>query len=233
MITSTKQQNSAAALSEQPPRYRHARWLIVVPLSIFLFTLVEKYVATDSYNVMHMTFDNRIPFVPIFIVPYTLWYPALFIIGLHHLRRDADAFRRYMWSFGLTYAISIFVYIVYPNGQNMRPNLCGADDIFTQTIAYLHTIDTNTNVFPSIHTTGSLLIIFAVFDSKLTRRVRYIIPAVVFFVLTAVSTVCLKQHSITDIFGGVVVGVVIYLVVYVWIRKIQAKRRKRNAHRAC
>ena len=233
MTTSTEQQNSVNVLSAPTSRYRHAKWLLIVPLSLFLFTLVEKYVATGSYNVMHVPFDNRIPFVPIFIVPYTLWYPALFVVGLHHFFRDAEAFRRYMWSFGLTYAISILVYIIYPNGQNMRPNLRGADDIFTQTIAYLHTIDTNTNVFPSIHTTGALLIIFAVLDSCLTRRARWIVPAVVFFVLTAVSTVCLKQHSITDIFGGVVVGVVIYFVVYVLIRKIQIRRRNRGAHRAC
>ena len=229
MATVTKQLNSV----DVTPKYRHAKWLLIVPLSLFLFALVEKHVATGVYNVMHVPFDNRIPFVPIFIVPYTLWYPMLFAIGLHHFLRDVDAFRRYLWGFGLTYAISMLVYIIYPNGQNMRPNLRGADDIFTQTIAYLHTIDTNTNVFPSIHTTGAMLIVFAVLDSRLTRRARYIIPAAIFFVLTAVSTVCLKQHSVTDIFGGIVVGAVVYVIVYIGIKKIQIRRRSCGAHRAC
>ena len=233
MTTITEQNDTVRELHEQAPKYRHAVWLLIVPLSLFLFSLVEKHVATDTYNVMHVPFDNRIPFVPIFIVPYTLWYPALLIVALHHFFRDANAFRRFLWSFGLTYAISMLIYIIYPNGQNMRPNLRGADDIFTQTIAYLHTIDTNTNVFPSIHTIGAMLIIFAVLDSRLTRRARYIVPAVIFFLLTTAATVCLKQHSITDIFGGIGVGVVIYVIVYVVIKNIQIRRRNCSAHRAC
>ena len=226
-ILTTKLNNT-----DRRSKYRHAFWLLIVPASLLLFALVEKYVAVGKYNVMHVSFDSRIPFVPAFIVPYTLWYPALITVGLHHFFRDPDAFRRYIWSFGLTYAISILIFIVFPNGQNMRPNLRGADGFFVETIAYLHKIDTNTNVFPSIHTIGSMLIVFAVLDSRLTRRARYIIPASVFFVLTAVSAVCLKQHSIADVFGGIIVGAIVDLSVYCGIKNAQLKRRIFSAHRA-
>lgn len=230
MTTLTRQLNTENAAGKRSFKYRHAVWLLVVPIVLYLFTLVEKYVAVGSYNVMYHPLDDKIPFISAFIVPYTLWYPALIAIGLHHFFRDSDAFRRYLWSFGLTYAISMVIFIVFPNGQNMRPDLRNADGLFAETIAYLHRIDTNTNVFPSIHTIGAMLIIFAVMDSPLSRRVSFIIPAVIFFLLTAAATVCLKQHSITDVFGGVLVGAVVYLIVYVGIRKVQFKRRRIRAH---
>lgn len=41
----------------------------------------------------------------------------------------------------------ILVSYVYPNGQNLRPDLSGESGVFVSAVRYLYKIDTPTNIF--------------------------------------------------------------------------------------
>ena len=84
----------------------------------------------------------------------------------------------------------------------------------------IYAADTNTNVCPSMHVIGSFAAMFAVFDCKRLRKtVVAPILAVLLTILVSASTVLVKQHSIVDVFWGVIASAVVFVIVYGLLRK--------------
>ena len=66
-----------------------------------------------------------------------------------------EGFRRYMWSDHAHVSVhrTLFCALI-PNGQDLRPAVMPRDNIFCDLVAYTYSLDTNTNVFPSVHVLG-------------------------------------------------------------------------------
>ena len=93
----------------------------------------------------------------------------------------------------------------------------------------IYASDTNTNVCPSMHVIGSFAAMFAVFDCKKLRKTT-LAPtvAVLLVILVSASTVLVKQHSIVDVFWGIVVSAVLFPISHVLLRKKSNQLEKRN-----
>ena len=50
--------------------------LAYLPIYLIWFVLAEKFI-TDGYYVSYMPFDDKIPFIPVFVLPYVMWYPYI------------------------------------------------------------------------------------------------------------------------------------------------------------
>ncbi len=83
--------------------------------------------------------------------------------------------------------------------------------------------DTNTNVLPSMHVIGASAVLSAVFDSEKLGKPWIRIAAAAAVVLIDASTVFIKQHSILDVWAGLAVSLICYLVVYQVIRRKQQR----------
>ena len=159
--------------------------------------------------------DARVPFCEWFVIPYCLWYPFLVITGLYLLRRDRAAFRRYMLFLGSTFLLSELIWFLLPNGQDLRPAVLPRENLLTALIAGLYRVDTNTNVFPSVHVLGSVGAALAVWDcralseKKLLRAGTAALAAVI-----CLSTVLIKQHAVLDVVGGLLLGGLAARAVY-------------------
>ena len=71
-------------------KYKHG-WVAVYAL-IYLpwFAWVEQHV-TDNFHLVHMSIDDKIPFVEFFVVPYFLWFGYVaFGIGYFFLKDRQD-----------------------------------------------------------------------------------------------------------------------------------------------
>ena len=190
---------------------RYALWL---PVYLASFFLLERLI-TDSYWATQLPLDHLIPFCPQFVVFYCLWYPLLVSVGLYLLATDRPGFRRYMAFLATTFFLSILIWILIPNGQDLRPDLTGRTDFFSRWVASLYTVDTNTNVFPSVHVVGSIGAAWAVWDCLSLRKRRWPgIAATVLACLICLSTLFIKQHSLLDVAGGVVLSAMVGAVVY-------------------
>ncbi len=195
-------------------KYPHILWNLYIPIYIIGFILIEKFISTTNFFDTALPIDAYIPFWEIFVIPYCLWYPALFGIGIYLIFKDAPAFKRYMLSIIIGFSFSIIFCAIFPNGQSLRPDIFPRDNIFTQIIAGLYSADTNTNVLPSLHVVGAFAVQFAILDcEKLKKRWIYIISWIV-TLLISLSTVFIKQHAILDVFAGIALSIVIYLIVY-------------------
>ena len=203
----------------------HAWWGVFLPVYLVIFFTAEHFI-TDNYWATQTAIDNYIPFCEYFAIFYVTWSPMLAVVGVYLIIKDGEGFRRYMWTLMFTFLTSMLICILIPNGQDLRPAEMARHNIFTWMVQYTYSIDTNTNVLPSVHVLGSLAAVFAVFHTKGLKTVGWRIAAIVWAVLVIASTLLIKQHAFIDIVAALIVGALGYLVVYVWIGRRRDKRMK-------
>ena len=209
--------------------WRDLQYALWLPVYLLSFALLE-HLPTPGYWATQLPLDSCIPFCEWFVIPYCLWYPLLVAVGLYLLLRDRDAFRRYMTFLALTFFISELVWLLIPNGQDLRPAVMPRDNLLTALVANLYCIDTNTNVFPSVHVVGSIGALFAVWDCPTLRQRKALCHlTLVLATLICVSTLFIKQHAVIDVVAGFVVGFLGNYVVYGIIGRRRDRRLCRGA----
>lgn len=88
--------------------------------------------------------------------------------------------------------------------------------MFTDMVKVLYKTDTPTNVLPSIHVFNSIGAGIAISHSNDLKKHRWIqISAYILAALIILSTMFLKQHSVTDVIAAVAMACIIYPFVYV------------------
>ena len=167
-----------------------------------------------EYHIVHCFLDDLIPFCEYLIIPYYFWF--IFLIGMivYGFFWDLPALKNYMKFTAITYILTLFVYAIYPTAQNLRPQEFAHSNFFVDIVKFAYSVDTNTNVCPSIHVLGSMAVYFAARKSRVfgTRGWR-----VVFFMvmlLISLSTLFVKQHSVLDIVFAVILGLLVCPIVY-------------------
>ena len=195
-------------------KYRHAWVLLYGLIYIPWFLYLEKREGVQYY-LIHSPLDNYIPFIEYFIVPYLLWFIFIFVTAFYFFLTSRTDFYR-MAAFMCT-GMTLFLIIctIFPNGLNLRPHTFARDNIFTDMVKVLYQTDTPTNVLPSIHVFNSLSAVIAIAHSSSLKKHKYIKgSAYGLAVLIILSTVFLKQHSVTDVIAAFAAACIIYPFVY-------------------
>ena len=191
---------------------RECWYLLYLPIYLLMFVAVE-HLVVDNYWVSWCTLDDMIPFVRQFVLVYVLWYPLMLGTTLYLLLKDRRAFLRYARSVVLGLTACMLTFVLLPSGQELRPAEVSGSDLTARLLRFIYAADTNTNVFPSMHVVGTLAAVIGIFDSRSAPRgVQWGVAAL--GVLINASTVLIKQHSVLDILGGVVLYWLVYLAVY-------------------
>ena len=192
--------------------YRHAFLLLYWALFGIVFWSMEAMVDRNYFSVSS-PLDSMIPFNEWFLIPYYIWFLYIILDMVYFFFRDKEAFVKYMLYLMITYSVTLIVYAVFPTSQPLRPNL--TDEGFLFDVArWMYGYDTNTNVCPSIHVIGSFNVMFAAVHSK-TIKSKFVKGIyIVLCILISVSTVFVKQHSIIDVFWGVVLSLLAYPLVF-------------------
>ena len=150
-------------------KYRHAVPLLIYGI-IYLswFGHLERTV-TSHYRVIHVAFDDYIPFCEIFVVPYLLWFAYVAVVIMYFFFRDKDDYFKTCAFLFTGMTIFLLVSTLWPNGHHLRPYVMPRDNIFTRLVAALYQADTPTNLWPSIHVYNSLGCHIAVMRSQRLR----------------------------------------------------------------
>lgn len=205
-------------------------WLLMyIPVYLIWFVIVE-HLSVDDYYVSWLPLDDRIPFVPWFTAFYVMWYPYLLIPILYLYFRDARAFVRYGVYLVITLSVCLVTFMVFPNGQNLRPEDTGGG-LWGWVLDMLYAADTNTNVLPSMHVVTCIGTCIAAFDSQCMRKARW--PVLILGVLISVSTLLVKQHSLLDVIWAAILAAAVALCVYVLpliIKNGTGRRKKTSQH---
>lgn len=204
-----------AILKRFHSNYPYWPWLLFWPAFGMAFYAAEYLIPGVKYHVMYHPLDSLIPFCEWFLIPYVYWYLFMFGTVAYTFFREHEAFRRMMEAMFVVFGGAILIFLIYPTCQNLRPSSFARDNILTQFMAWFYTnCDTNTNVCPSLHTAGSLVCAIGLantrrFSSRGWKMANYAAAG-----LITLSTVFLKQHSVWDVFWGIVITWVAWLMVY-------------------
>jgi len=199
--------------------YRHLFLLIYWPVFGILFAYVEKYYPVKHYIPVYSVIDDFIPFFEGFVIPYLFWFVYLACMVIYTALYDLSAFRKMMLFVIITYTLTIVIYLIWPNCQELRPAAFERDNIFTRIMRDYYAYDTNTNVCPSLHVIGAVAVQFAFMHLKGKKHIVLHIAFMVTTILICLSTVFLKQHSIVDVFAAVPVCVLGYVLSFVPLRR--------------
>lgn len=186
-------------------------------------------VVTDNYKIMHVALDDMIPFCEYFIIPYIIWF--FYVSGAvlyFFLTSKPDYYRLCAFLFiGMT--ISMLICTIYPNGTDLRVEVDPDKSIFCYLVQKIHDSDTPANVFPSIHVYNSLGVHISVMNSERLKNCKWVRRcSFIIMVAICLSTVFLKQHSVVDVTGAMVLAYVMYLFVYgnVYVESRRTARQK-------
>jgi len=190
--------------------------LLVVPAYFIAFFALEKIVVTDYYVCYIPFLDDLIPFCEWFAIPYVLWYPYMLLTGITLLLFDEKEFLRFITLLFGSMFLCLFICLVFPNGQNLRPESFARDNVLTRLMGALYAADTNTNVLPSMHVIGSLATNASIWKSKHKFLSKPYIKAasLILCVLVCLATCFVKQHSALDGIAALVLFIPLYYLIY-------------------
>ena len=190
--------------------------LLVVPAYFIAYFSLEKMIVTDYYVCYFPLLDDLIPFCEWFAIPYVLWYPYMLVTGLFLLFFDEKEFLRFITLLFGSMFLCLFICLIFPNGQNLRPEVFPRDNILTRLMGALYAADTNTNVLPSMHVIGSLSTNASIWRSKhkILSRPYIKVISLIHCILVCLATCFVKQHSALDGIASLILFVPLWLLVY-------------------
>ena len=194
----------------------HCWAVAILPVYLAGFILIE-HVEFQEYYVCYLPVDDLIPFCEWFIIPYVLWYPYLAALGFFLLfQKDGEEFYRYMFFVFGSMILCLIIYFLFPNGQNLRPEVLPRDNLAARAVAWIYAADTNTNVLPSMHVLASMEIHAMVLKSRYAFLHKKGIRALslILAVLISVSIFFVKQHSVLDGIAAILFFIPLYLFFY-------------------
>jgi len=209
-------------------KYKHG-WILSYFFVYLIWFYILEHTVTTKFTAIHSRLDDLIPFNEVFIIPYFIWFAYIFItVAYFFLTSKKDFYRccAYLFS-GMT--VCLIVYTFFPNGHHLRVDLntLGRSNIFIDMLSGIYHIDTATNVFPSIHVFNSVGAFIAIHKSEKLHKIKWLQwSTLILTILICMSTVFLKQHSILDVFGALVLNTIIYTIVYLPSRVRATKTAK-------
>jgi membrane-associated phospholipid phosphatase len=185
--------------------------LLLIPILIW-FRYLE-HIVQPQY-IMHTALDDEIPFVKGFAVFYVLWFLYIpFGVIFTAAYSKKDFLKLLLFLFG-GMAVSNAVYALFPNMQDLRPVITGSDPL-SLLVRLIYSSDTPTNVCPSMHVINTIAVDAALRHSEQFSKKRYrCVLSAVFAVLVCLSTMLIKQHSVLDVAGGLLVSACFYVPLY-------------------
>ncbi|MGN0464845.1 MAG: phosphatase PAP2 family protein [Lachnospiraceae bacterium] len=181
------------------------------------FSLLEKIRTGPGLHIIHTSLDEKIPFCEFFIVPYFSWflYVGIILFYVTWTWQGSDSFKSAVISMVVGTSIFLFISFIFPNAQDLRPEVFARNNIFVTAVKWLYQIDTPTNVLPSLHVYVSIMMNTIVLHDKNLRENRGICCiSIIWASLIIMSTMLLKQHSIIDVIAAMVLAKVMNLFLY-------------------
>ncbi len=153
-----------------------------------------------QYDLTIKGLDDKLPFINWFIIAYVGCYPWWYLGLLVPIKYNKDKFFRYIFTSLVGYVICGITFCVFPT-TIIRPTIEN-NNILNMLVNLIYSLDTPTNLFPSVHCFISWNLYVSIRGDKKVPfgfRLLYLILAILVFL----STVFIKQHYVVDIFAAI------------------------------
>ena len=194
-------------------------WLLVsIPISNLIYCLLNN--ANRGTHSLVTDLDQGIPFIKLFVLPYVMWYFFIFGTLAYFCLHDKKTYYRTLLSINLGLLVAYGIYFFFQTNVP-RPDLIG-NDFLTRMISFVYNNDQPYNAFPSIHVMTSFIMIKAInkYPAKSYLNVTFVYITAILIIL---ATQFIKQHVILDLFSAIVLGGLMFdLVFYVNMEGVRA-----------
>ena len=190
--------------------------LLFTAVYLTVFFLIERWNRLH-FTVIHMAADDVIPFCEIFILPYLAWFFYVALYTVYLLIADEENYHKTATYLAVGMGAFLFISIVFPNIHFLRPEVMPRQNVFTDLVQMIYSSDTPTNLTPSIHVYNSIAIMIAVVhtNTEFMKRSRIVKGLLLLQgVLIILSTMFIKQHSVSDVLVAFALSAMIYVLVY-------------------
>ena len=207
------------------PQFYHLLYLLGWVGYFILYFVTENLIPRENCYPVHSVLDDMIPFCEYFVIPYVGWYVLIVISLLYFMLYNPDNFKNLMKFIIVTQVVAMAIYIVFPNRQDLRPEIFPRENIFTDILGLIYSFDTSTNVCPSLHVAYSVGIASTWLKERgAAKWTKIFVTVFCFFVCISVAFV--KQHSVVDIFAAIPVCMLAEWLTFGGGRKLRFRLNK-------
>jgi len=154
--------------------------------------------------------DYSLPFLKIFVIPYVIWYPFIFLGFIYICFKDTEIYFKTLITLDIALIFSYITFYIFQTTMP-RPDLIG-NDLLTNMIRIIYNFDKPYNSFPSIHVLACYIIMKGI--DKCDKGITKLKIITTFVsILIILSTLFIKQHTIMDIIFAVFLGEIIFSVI--------------------
>lgn len=192
-------------------KYKNIKYLSIFFVIYMLgFLLLEKRISKNTIMTSTLI-DQYIPFNEYFVIAYLLWFVFMALGFAYFVFIDQEGFKRTGFYLFTGMMISLLIYMIFPNGQDLRVEL-NNENVFQILVSFIYSIDSPTNVCPSIHVYNSIMMTVSLMKSENLINYKILLFFVVVLAgLICISTVLIKQHTFIDIIAVIMLAGIIYL----------------------
>jgi len=204
-------------------KYAPLMYMLIFPLLGAMYAWVNR--PTAKVYQLTTRLDDAIPFVKYFAVPYGIWIFYIYVCVFYFFKKDVRVYYRSLTVYTLC---ALVCYAVYSGFQTTvpRPELVGHDP-FTRLVAYIYHRDRPFNCFPSIHVFSSYMVVRLLAGSSFRNR-RNLTVIGGMSTLIVLSTLFIKQHTVMDAIGGIVLVEIVLALVLLAERSFGARQQQRQ-----
>lgn len=155
--------------------------------------------------------DHNIPFIPVFIIPYIIWYAYMFMYLVYFCFKDTRVFIKTLIMIVLAELVCFTIYFFFQTTVP-RPDPQG-NTMMIQLVKMVYANDQPYNCFPSIH----VLTTFSIMLGSLNLQNKHLLNTISIHLigsLIIISTLFVKQHVILDMVGSMFLITFIYGIVF-------------------
>ncbi len=179
----------------------------------------------EKYYEWSLKIDQSIPYVKYFVLPYFLWFPWLAFVYSYAAWTDGATYYAATRVSMIGRAIYLLISFLWPTALALRPTGLQGTDIFLRLTLMFYNASGEILVFPSTHVYDTCVTLYAIYKGPgLFQKRWFRCCAIVFCVSVCLSTVLIRQHSVVDVAGGIVLfGLV--AAAYEWLLGRQVERK--------
>jgi membrane-associated phospholipid phosphatase len=184
-------------------------FLLVMPILGLVYKILNNN--PREAVILSTEVDGMIPFLPVFIIPYIIWYAFIFGYLVYFWYKDTQVYMKTLTVIVVGELICFLIYFFFQTTVP-RPNLVG-DGILIDLVGMIYSHDQPYNAFPSIHVLTTFAIILASISIR-NKHTMHSIFIPIMGSLIILSTLFVKQHYILDMFASMFLTSFIYGIVF-------------------
>lgn len=201
MVSKNSVRKKTAKDTSIPTSVKLRAIIFMIILSLLCYGLVALLPHYTSINAT-TSFDDAIPFIPIFIIFYILLYaaPFPFLSVFSSEKRLARALSGHT----IIMIVGMIFFIAVP--IEFIKHVSYDSTIFSSLTKIIHGADTNFNNFPSLHVACTVYFWLVVLYER--KRLGLLLAPFAWGIIFSVLFV--KQHLIIDLIGGIALGAIVF-----------------------